>query len=93
MTENQTKIIAGMDIQEDVLKLRIENEQLKAQNKQLKAQNENMKCCDNCEHWNSSNCKKARKVYPDNPRKIRACDENMAYWELREDFKRFSYDN
>ena len=28
MTENQTKIIAGMDIQEDVLKLRIENNKL-----------------------------------------------------------------
>lgn len=28
MTENQTSIIAGMDIQEDVLKLRIENNKL-----------------------------------------------------------------
>lgn len=31
MTEDKTRIIAGMDIQEDVLKLRIENEQLKKQ--------------------------------------------------------------
>lgn len=28
MTDNQTKIIAGMEIQEDVLKLRIENNKL-----------------------------------------------------------------
>ena len=33
MTENQTSIIAGMEIQEDVLKLRIKNEQLEKENR------------------------------------------------------------
>ena len=44
MTENKTKIIAGMTIQEDVLKLRIENEQ-------LKAQIEKMRNCKNCKNY------------------------------------------
>ena len=35
-SDNKTQIIAGMTIQEDVLKLRIENEQLKEQNTYLK---------------------------------------------------------
>ena len=35
MTENKTKIIAGMEIQEDVLKLRIEKEQLEQENNKL----------------------------------------------------------
>ena len=46
-----------------------------------------MRCCDNCAHWESPDCKKAKIVNKDNPRKIRACDEDsMRYWELREDF-------
>ena len=36
MTEDKTRIIAGMEIQEDVLKLRIENEQLKKQIEKMK---------------------------------------------------------
>ena len=44
MTENKTRIIASMEIQEDVLKLRIENEQLK---KQI----EKMKNCVNCNNY------------------------------------------
>ena len=42
MIENP--IIIGMPIQEDVLRLRIENEQ-------LKAQNEKMRCCENCSNF------------------------------------------
>ena len=65
-SDNKTKIVAGMSIQEDVLKLRIENEQLKAQNEKLEArcnelffqvneqnaQIEKMKCCTNCANCN-----------------------------------------
>ena len=43
-----TSICNGMKIQEDVLKLRIENEQ-------LKEQIEKMKNCLNCEHYHWSN--------------------------------------
>ena len=38
-----TFVCNGMEIQEDVLKLRIENER-------LKSQMEKMKCCYNCKH-------------------------------------------
>jgi hypothetical protein len=40
MIEN--KLTTGMNIQEDVLRLRVENEQL---------QLEKMKCCGNCKHY------------------------------------------
>lgn len=38
------ELFSNMTIQEDVLKLRIENEQ-------LKQQIEKMKCCANCPNW------------------------------------------
>lgn len=44
MTENQ--LSSNMSIQEDVLKLRVEN-------RQLKQQIEKMKCCGNCKHRNA----------------------------------------
>lgn len=40
----ECQLTTGMVIQEDVLRLRIENEQ-------LKAQIEKMKCCDNCDNY------------------------------------------
>lgn len=49
MTEN--KLTISMPIQEDVLRLRLENEQLKNTIMSLLKQIEKMKCCYNCEGY------------------------------------------
>ena len=65
-----TSVYSGMEIQEDVLKLRIENEQ-------LKEQIEKMKCCEICKH-NRGGCS-----YHHNWTK--ECLENKhKYFELKE---------
>lgn len=66
------ELFSNMTIQEDVLKLRIENEQ-------LKQQIEKMKCCTNCAHF---------KEYDDYPDLYYACElkecDNLDRWELVE---------
>ena len=71
-----TSVCNGMEIQEDVLKLRIENEQLK---KQI----EEMKCCGNCSHrhyWgNELGCNL------DYDKEDECNHNNKKYWEFRQE--------
>ena len=67
MIENQ--LFSNMSIQEDVLKLRVENEQ-------LKQQIEKMKCCGNCKYCDNDNPCFFHKEY-------RQCVDYLS-WELAE---------
>ena len=74
-SDNKTKAFAGMEIQEDVLKLRIENKALYEIIEELKAQIEKMKkylSCEYCKHY-------------DEPYGCKECDEeNKTKWKLKE---------
>lgn len=60
-----TSICNGMEIQEDVLKLRIENEQLKQENELAKSLLYcTVKSCDNCGNCNCENFQRQRKSVP-----------------------------
>lgn len=67
MTENQ--LFTGMSIQEDVLRLRLENEQLKKENEKLRS-------CLNCKYRTDKKTKCLRNVC----KNIDICKE----WELAE---------
>ena len=74
MIENQ--LFSNMSIQEDVLKLRIENEQLKAQIEKMKNHN-------NCKWFHEWNLANAMNEPLDDLSPCQGC-KNFSFWEFTE---------